>query len=293
MTVASQPTPETDRTWHGSFALRFDRSGDRTQVQAKTRSPLQFQRPFYPEGPEVCHAAMLHVAGGMVGGDRLSITLDLEPETAALVTTVSAAKIYGSRGRSLIDPAGRFAQQSVRVRVGEGAHLEWLPQETIIFDGALYEQRSHIDLATGASWLGSEIVRLGRTAGGERYGCGEWRSRLEVWQGDRLVWLDPQRIDATDPATRDGSHGLAGCPIVGTLAWIGQEVPKELITEARSHLPTGDRVDCGITRLQTGLLCRYRGHSVSEARRWFWQVWDLVRRHQRDRPAIVSRFWPL
>jgi urease accessory protein len=107
------------------------------------------------------------------------------------------------------------------------------------------------------------------------------------------VWLDPQRIDATDPATRDGSHGLAGCPIVGMLAWIGEELPKELITEARSHLPTGDRVDCGITRLQAGLLCRYRGHSVSEARRWFWQVWDLVRRHQRDRPAIVSRFWPL
>ena len=151
MTVAPHPTPETDRTWHGSIDLQFARSGDRTQVQAQTRSPLQFQRPFYPEGPAVCHAAILHVAGGMVGGDRLSITLDLAPETAALVTTVSAAKIYGSRGRSLIDPAGRFAQQSVRVRVGAGAHLEWLPQETIIFDGALYEQRSRIDLAAGAS----------------------------------------------------------------------------------------------------------------------------------------------
>ena len=133
--------------WHGSLAVVYACRRNRTQpIQQRMQAPLKVQRPFYPEGSAVCHSIFLHTAGGMVGGDRLDLSLRLEPQARVLVTTAAAGKVYGSRGRSRMVPAGLPARQTVEIAVESGACLEWLPQETILFNGAIYHQQLRVEI---------------------------------------------------------------------------------------------------------------------------------------------------
>lgn len=282
--------------------------GDRgtTIGQSYTQAPLRLQRPFYPEGPERCQSVIVHTAGGMVGGDRLDIHLNLEPQAQAQVTTAAAAKIYRSNGPE--------AQQTVTAHLGAGACLEWLPQETIVFNQAQYRQQMQVILEPGAQWLGWEVTRLGRTAMGEQFLAGNWRSRTTVYaqQADgsqRPLWIDRQWLPGS-PETVQSLHGLHGCPVVGSFVWLGcpgmdgvtGEVSGQLLAQARQYwqrlladteaAPAAVTQDqAGITRLPQGLLCRYRGHSTSRANRWFRLVWQLIRAQGSSLPAQIPRVW--
>ncbi len=249
----------------------------------RVQAPLKVQRPFYPEGPEVCHSIMLHTAGGVVGGDQLSLDLQLRPHSHVVLTTAAANKIYRSNGLE--------ARQDVQIRVEPGAILEWLPQETIVFNQAVYRQDLRVELSPGAHWLGWEITRFGRSARGETYIKGNWRSQTQVWQAGRPLWIDRQWLPGC-PETWNSPHGLAGCPVVGSFAWVGQAVTPDLIAQIRELEPKNQGT-LGVTRLQQGLLCRYRGHSSLEARQWFTQVWNLIRLAAWKRPACPSRVWQI
>lgn len=273
------------RSWHGKAMLTFTQRGDRTVPQAQTQAPLKVQRPFYPEGPGVCQSVLLHTAGGMVGGDCLSYDLHLETNTHALVTTAAAAKIYTDHPQP--------ARVDGTIRVESGAWLEWLPQEVIVFEGAQYHQTWRVDLAANAHWLGWDMLRLGRTARGERFCQGEVRSRFEVWHDGRLIWVDPQRLVGSETLWQS-PHGLKSSPVIGTLAWIGGVPTDELVKAARSAWDafSTPRGEVGVTRLQRGLLCRYRGQSTSEARHWFVQVWQLLRPQYGGPCTTMPRVWP-
>jgi urease accessory protein len=278
---ASQSAQPSSAAWHGHLHLEFLRSGAKTTLNhCHVQAPLKFQRPFYPEGEAVCHGVMLHTAGGIVGGDQLSNQVTLHPNAHALITTAAAAKIYGSSGKA--------AHQKTHLSLAAGACLEWLPQEAIVFDGAVYQQDLRVDLAPGAIWIGWDIARLGRSARGERLMSGNWRSTVEVWQGDRLMWIDPQWIEGGSEMI-DSLHGLAGCSVVASFAMLGQPVAPEEVERARSHWHGAGEV--GVTRLMAGLLCRYRGHSTTEARRWFTQVWQDVRSTHLHRQPCIPRVW--
>jgi urease accessory protein len=274
------PVPRS--AWHGTLQLTYARPGDATQiVQSHSQAPLKLQRPFYPEGAGVCHSVMLHTAGGIVGGDRLSLSIALQPRAQVLLTTAAAAKIYRSNGLT--------AQQTIDIQVAPGACLEWLPLDTIVFEQAQYRQDLRVELAEGAHWLGWEITRFGRSARGEQFLAGDWRSHTEVWRNGRPLWCDRQWLPGSEVAFH-GLHGLAGCPVVGSFAFVGVEVDQDCVEQARSQLPLAAG-EGGVTRLQSGLLCRYRGHSSTEAKRWFVQVWDQVRRSYLGRAACVPRVW--
>ena len=252
------------------------------------QAPLKVQRSFYPEGDAVCHTVMLHTAGGIVGGDRLSVDIVLHPQAQVLLTTAAATKVYRSQGKT--------ARQTTHLRVAAGACLEWLPQEAIVFDGAKFHQSLRVDLAEAATWLGWEITRLGRSARGERFTSGLWRSHTEVWQGDRLIWVDPQRVVGGSEML-ESPHGLGGCPVIGSLAFVGQPIAADRLDQIRELLTTPPLcatallpAQIAVTRLTTGLLCRYRGHSTLEARRWFVQIWALLRQDG-DRAICLPRVW--
>ncbi len=270
--------------WHGQLHLNFARQGNATRLTSEqVKAPLKVQRPFYPEGETICHSVILHTAGGIVGGDRLSLDIHLQPQAQALITTAAAAKLYRSSGLE--------AQQTVQIYIAEGACLEWLPQETIAFNQAIYRQDTRIDLAPGACWLGWDITRFGRTARGEKFVQGNWRSHTEVWQNHRPLWIDRQWLPGSEE-TFHSVHGLNGCPIVGSFAFVGQPVEPELVEKARS-LWQGNSGEIGVTRLLCGLLCRYRGSSTMEARQWLMAVWQLVRSTHLQRSACTPRVWQL
>jgi len=271
--------------WQGSLELVFGRQQNATQViHQQARSPLKVQRSFYPEGPEVCHSVILHTAGGMVGGDRLGFNVQLQTQAQALVTTAAAAKIYRSLG-----PA---AQQTVQIQVEPGAWLEWLPQETILFNGAVYRQDLRVELAETSTWLGWEITRFGRSARGEQFLQGNWRSHTEVWRRGRPLWIDRQSLPGGEGAIRS-LNGLNHHPVVGSFAFVGRTVETDWIEKIRDLWDKGEEPgEAGVTRLLEGLLCRYRGPSSQSARRWFLQVWNLLRCVYQERPACPPRVWP-
>jgi urease accessory protein len=284
----NQPRPvaiETAPTaWHGSLTLEFaNRQGATQLICNRGQAPLRMQRPFYPEGDEVCHGVMLHTAGGIVGGDRLSCNVRLHPNAKVLLTTAAASKVYRSNGST--------AQQRVQLDLEPDTCLEWLPQETIVFDQAIYRQQLRVNLAPGACWLGWDLTRFGRSARGEKFVSGDWRSHIEVWQGERPLWIDRQWLPGSE-ALFASPHGLANNPVVGSLALVGRSVEAEVVNQARS-LWRGNPDQVGATRLMSGLLCRYRGDSTMEARRWFVEVWRSVRNLYQDRSVCIPRVWQL
>ncbi len=272
--------------WKGALELSYDWHDDKTQViHAQATAPLKVQRPFYPEGGHVCHSVLLHTAGGVVGGDRLSMMLHLQPQTRVLLTTAAASKIYRSTGAE--------AQQTMRVMVESGACLEWLPQETIVFNGAVYRQNIRVELSPGAVWCSWEIIRFGRSARGEQFQQGRWRSSTEVWLADQPLWVDRQQLIGGSPLINQ-INGLDGQSVIGTLVLVGQTVDSEVVALARSRWqPSSPTSEAGVTQLPSGILCRYRGQSTSEVYQWFIAVWNLLRLHCMARPACIPRVWQI
>jgi urease accessory protein len=265
--------------WQGHIDLRFQRQGENTILKRSyAHAPLKIQRPFYPE-PNICHAVILHSAGGMVGGDRLSYQIELESDSQALITTAAAAKIYRSNGD--------FSQQQIAIKLGENAHLEWFPQETIIFDRARYQQQLRVDLAAGATFCAWEIVRLGRSARQETFTEGCWENALEVWKDGKPLWIDRQQITGDRWHSRQAT---ASQPLLGLFVWLGGCVNAELVAQARILAPQNG-TDWGVTALSAGLVCRYRGGDRQAAQTWFIAVWDLLRQQYRQRSACPPRVW--
>jgi len=271
--------------WTGKLDLNYSHQAGTTKLsQAIAQAPLKIQRAFYPEGPELCHSVILHTAGGIVGGDRLVQMIELEAHSQVLLTTAAATKVYRSEGER--------SQQIITIKLGENAYLEWFPQETVIFNEAIYQQDLRVELGKNAVFCGWEITRLGRTARGEQFLTGDWRSRIEIWQADRPLWIDRQGLQGGVEII-NSPNGLNQKAIVATFIWLGQKVKAEILTEARelgkSWVTEGE---IGITQTQSeGLLCRYRGNSTTEVKHYFEAIWGLLRQSYRDRPAIRPRVW--
>jgi len=132
-------------------------------------------------------AVLVNTAGGVAGGDRFSVAIEAGPGSACTLTTAAAEKIYRSQG-----PA---AEIDVSLQVGAGAHLAWLPQETILFDRARLSRRIDIDLNEGASLLLAEIVVFGRAAMDETMREGAYRDRWRLKRAGRLVFAETLRLD--------------------------------------------------------------------------------------------------
>jgi urease accessory protein len=273
-----------DNRWEGTVTLHYDRVGDKTRL-AKVwhQAPLKVQRPFYPEALGICHTILIHTAGGMVGGDRLIYHLTLAPHTHAVVTTAAASKIYCAQNK--------ITEQVIEIDIAEQAYLEWLPQETIVFNQAKFKQALKVNLGLKATWLGWDIYRFGRTARGERFVEGDWRSHTEVWQGGVPLWIDRQWLPASQQMI-DHPHGLNQCSVVGTLVWMGQEVDRDFVEQLRELWKNlGLEGEIGVTRVQKGVVCRYRGQSTSDVRQWFTQVWNHVRSYALGQLACPVRVW--
>jgi urease accessory protein len=132
-------------------------------------------------------AVFVNTAGGVAGGDRFDIEIAAGEGSRLAVTTAAAEKVYRT--------AGAAAQLNIALKLAAGAHLAWLPQETILFDRARLLRRIDIDLAERASLLVCEIVVFGRAAMGERMRHGEFIDHWRMRRGGRLVFAETVRLD--------------------------------------------------------------------------------------------------
>jgi urease accessory protein len=289
-------TQSTTGGWQGHLALDFSTRSGQTIPRHQATAPLKMQRPFYPT-PQTCQSVIVHTAGGMVAGDELRFDISAQAHTQALVTTAAAHKVYRSE-------TGAIAQQRTHITLAEQAVLEWFPQETIVFDGAQYHQQTRVDLAPGALWWGWDIYRFGRSARGEAFTSGHWRSTTEVWCQAVPLWIDRQSL-LGGSSVIESPHGLAGQPVIGSFVLVGTEVTPAQVEQARqawaqmrnglseSSGETGGESsgEIGVTRLAQGLLCRYRGPSSQAARSWFVNIWQILKPQIMMATACPPRVW--
>jgi urease accessory protein len=266
-------------SWRARLALEFSFADRKTTLSGKTHDgPLVVQKPLYPEGSGICHAIVVHPPGGIAGGDELALQARTEEGASALLTTPGATKWYRS--------AGAWARQ--RVSFDVKGTLEWLPQETIVFDGALGDSGCEVDLAAGAGIIGWDIVCLGRTGSGERFARGTFRSSVQVRRGGRPLWLERARIDGGGKLL-DSPAGLAGKPVFGTLFAAFEGFDRNLIATCRERRPENGAGS--VTLLPGILLARYLGDSTEAARRYFIALWRILRPALAGREAIEPRIW--
>ena len=267
--------------WQARLDLDFRRDGARTVLAGRRHfGPLRVQKELHPEGPDVCHAIIVHPPGGIVGGDSLTIGIDVGDRAHAQLTTPGATKWYRS--------AGAEARVRTRLSVGPMGVLEWLPQDALLFDGARAAIDTRIELATGAHFIGWDIVGLGRTASGERFSTGRIRQTVELFVEGVLVWCERAVLDGGSPALHSGAI-LAGAPVFGTMIVAGAVIDDGLVGRCRVVACVDG--ESGITRLPHVLVARYRGDSAAGARTYFALLWQVLRPAVVGRAAVAPRIW--
>lgn len=222
-------------------------------------------------------AVLLNTAGGLTGGDQLSIQLDVGPGARLIASSQAAERIYRSTGDD--------ASVSARLSLAAGARLDWLAQETIAFEGAMLRRSLHVDMAADATLLAVEPLVLGRTAMGETVRSGRVSDQWRVRRGGRLVFADAIRLETpidhllAAPASAGGAHAMATVLLVSPDA-------EHRLGEVRDALAdaTGapDRADPSCTEAAAsawnGLLCvRLLSHDSAALRRRLCHLLTVIR----------------
>lgn len=259
-------------TWRAELALGFERRSGRTVLaERRQEGPLVVQKPLYPEGDEVCHAIVVHPPAGIAGGDELGITTRVGAGACALLTTPGAARWYRS--------AGPWARQRLSFEVQ--GDLEWLPQETIVYNGAQAEIDCEVNLGPDARFAGWEILCLGRTGSGEHFGRGEIRLETRISRQGRLLWFERGRIEGGG-RLMESPVGLASRSVCGTFIAAG----------AGFDLAACRRMEgVAVTQLPGLLLARHLGDSSEQAKRCFAALWKVLRPAMLGRSANEPRIW--
>jgi len=243
--------------------------------------PLRVQRDLYPEGEGTCHSIIVHPPGGIAGGDTLAVNANLGPRTAALLTTPGAGKWYRTHAAA--------ARQALEFQVAPGACLEWLPQETILFDGAVAQMSTAVDLAAGAVYTGWEILCFGRAASGQKFKSGLLTQHTRIRAEGRLLWEERARVAGDDPLF-SSPVGMAGRGVCATLLAAGREISGDVLAACRG-IAAGEGAVSGVTRLPQLLIARWLGDAGEDARRYFTSLWRVLRPAMKNSAAVEPRIW--
>lgn len=267
------------------LALGFaDDAGTTRLIERSHFGPLRVQKPLYPEGAQVCHAIVVHPPGGVLGGDELAISAKVGEAAHAFITTPGAAKWYKANGK--------ISRQDIKLDLAAGAKLEWLPQETILFDAAQLELTQSVSLARDASYIACEILCFGRTASGESFNSGKVSQRTSIRREGHLIWWE-QGVLSGGSAAMLSPLGLSGKTVCATLIAAGKSLPASLLNTIRQEagVLSDMQGDFGVTQTKSVLVARYLGDSSEIARRVMLCVWQHVRPDLIGCAAVVPRIW--
>ena len=274
-------------SWEGNCFLDFHNNKSssgkdyKTIFKSKFTSPYKLLKSSYDEEGR-CILPILHTAGGLVGGDLLEFQANLGINSKVLLTTSSAQKVYGSVGRSKINPKGTFSLQKTNINILNNSHLEYLPQETIVFANGLYSQEFKIKISDSSSFLFTDLIRLGRSSAGESIENGIFRSKLEIIRNCDLYddWEFVDQIELTK-FSFEAKSGMDLMPVFGSLIWICEkDFPKSKINELKKNIKLifndfNNYLSLGT--LENGISIRFLGTSSQEARKCFFCIWKQIR----------------
>jgi urease accessory protein len=236
----------------GECRVAFDlRDGQTRLGDLYQRDPCRVLFPA-PELGEPPQAVLLTTSGGVTDGDSLKMAIEIGPGGAAVATTQAAEKIYRAA------KGGGHCAVDVAVRVGEGASLDWLPQETIVFQGARLKRRTVAEVEPGGALLACEMVVLGRAASGERFVSGLLLDSWSVRRTGRLAWTDTLRIEGETPNGAGFGAANALATVIGV--W---DAPQPHFEKARVLLESAGEVRAGVTLVNGVMVARLFGEATA------------------------------
>jgi len=261
------------------------REGVTRLIHLYQRDPLRVLFPA-PAAGDPPLAVLLTTSGGLVAGDRLDIAVCVSQGAAAQVTASAAEKIYRSLG-----PTTEIRQS---LSVAAGAVLEFLPLETIVFDGARLRRETTIGLEADAGFLGGDIVVFGRRARGERFTRGFLREVWQVKRGGRLVWGDALHLEGDiagiidDPACFDGAAAFATM----ILAPAGRDPGRFLDCARKIQSACAiDTVRSGVTAVSGLVIARWLAADPAALRRAYANLALHLRREAMGFAPRLTRLW--
>ena len=271
--------PAQDDGWQAELELGFKFKAGRSILQRRRSvGPLVVQHPFYPEG-EVCHVYVLHPPGGVVGGDKLTTTVNVDECANVLLTTPGASKLYRS--------PQRYSSQNSILNVNAGS-LEWFPQETIVFSGARALNQTRVCITKQARFIGWEILCLGRPAANEIFEKGNVSIRFHLWRDHKPLLFENLNLNGAD-ALLSASWGLRAFSCNAT--FIASHVEQALFEQLRQNIKPIDGTLVGITRIDDVLICRFLGHQAEQAKAYFIKLWYGLREAVIGKPVCEPRIW--
>lgn len=268
------PSPRFERG-DGAAEIVFDRNG---LVHLYQRTPCRVLFPD-PEPGDLSLAALLTTSGGLAGGDRLALAIAVEAGARAIATTAAAEKVYRSLGPG--------TAVSVDLAVAEGGWLEFLPQETILFDGARLTRRITAELAAGARLIAAEMLVFGRAARGERFNRGLLHESWRIRVGGKLVWADALRLEGDVGARLAATFGMGGAAAVATVLYVGDDAAEHLPLAREAAEASGG----GASTVNSVLIARFAGDGAMAVRLALVHYLRRLRQVAGGLPPALPRLW--
>ncbi len=260
--------------------LRLSVAGDARGARIAGLHQAGCLRLLFPDtGDAALTAIALNTAGGLTGGDDLAFEA-VVADGRLVLSTQAAERIYRA-------DAGQVAAVETRLRIEPGARLDWLPQETILFQDSALERVLNVDMAADATLLAVEPLLLGRLAMGERLSRAHLRDRIRVRRDGRLILADAVHLSGDIAARIRGPATLGGGAAMATVLLVspGAEAP---LSAARALLPGDGPAVGGASLVAPGvLLARIVGQDGFDLRRVLIPLLELL--GQRNLP----RTWVL
>jgi urease accessory protein len=223
-------------------------------------------------------------SGGIVGGDRIALRIEAGDNSVATFTTQAAEKIYRS--------AGADSRIAIELTVGMDSLLEWMPQETILFDGARLRRATNIEVAPGSRLLCGELIVFGRRARGETFTRGFLHDSWRIKEGCRLIWADALHLADDIDGIMNRASSFDGAACYATVIYRADDAGVHLdkVREILRDSPD-DRCLAAATCLESLLIMRFLGSDAAATRRAVSSFWSGFRVAVLDLPARLPRVW--
>jgi urease accessory protein len=277
-----------NRDWvigkHALMNLHVLKRNGRTEIDPKSwRIPYQWQGCHYQDNDDQPFLLTINSGGGFVEGDAAELYATMEPDTRALITTTSASKFYKCLN-------GATSRESISLKVGPGALLEYYPDEAIVFANSRVERRTVIELDRTASLFAIDMVAAGRI----HYGAGEafmfkaLRSEFEIRVDRRTVLLD--RLIAQDAEEIDALQRLwGGASHLATVVAVGDDLPPDLERQLEAAMQECKISASGATRTGNIIICRILATEAWTCHEAIFRCWTVLRPYLAGKPARPIR----
>ncbi|MBL4748626.1 MAG: urease accessory protein [Gammaproteobacteria bacterium] len=275
-------TPDKDGM-HGCAKITFETGPNGTCLKDLYQaSPLRVLFPNKPKD-DIYLAAFVTTSGGLVGGDHLNVDVTIGKGAAVQMIGQAAEKVYRSKGPDTVF--------EINLSVDEDAYLEWLPQETIIFDQARLRRRTTVNVTPGGTFLGAEILVFGRTAMGETLNQGLVRDVWEVSCAGKLTWSDALHLSGDIKAQLNHPAGFDGACATASSVLVSDDVEKYLDFVRDIFDTFSQDVKCAATITNGVLVTRWLAADAQLLRQAFAEYWANMRHELKGLPRALPRLW--